>query len=438
MRDRGKAKSGMAASFAVGIEYGNVQELFDKIDELSKAFAPTEPDDGGPSDPGGGGDPTLENPKEPIDIGMIIDTRFPNYNEIVDRIAKEVSIRAAILALIAAEGYAKAFISVDAPFVLGTEKLGGFWTFGINWSGTSKAIGLVQPIAFDYKQVIEDLKSKYDPSLTPGDQPRLYDVPGDVNIFIDPNTGNYGVNFSNDSTLLTKAAKTFELSLGYSWLAKKTSKGNLFLGIEGKYYNLELSRVSARFGDITDSEELFDSIRSSEFESDQGIGFDLGMLWAGDNYQLGTILTNLNQPKFEYPAVDLSPYTSRYIIEYLQRDRTYTMERQLKLEASYFMANRSWSFNIGVDVNETEDPVGDDFQWLTLSAGYATDSWWVPGVRFGYRQNLAGTERKYIGAGVTVLKIVNIDIASSLDQVSIRGTNLPQGLIASIGFDIRF
>jgi hypothetical protein len=428
LRGGGKAASGTVVSVVAGIEYGNVQELFDTIDELSKGFEPT--------DPGGGVGPV--NPKEPIDIGKIIDTNFPNFREVVDEVAKEVATQAAILAIISAEGHGKAFVSADAPFVIGTEVLGGAWTFGVNWSGTSKVRGLGQPIVFDFDQVLEDIRNDYDPSLTPDGKPRLYDLSGDVNIFIDQATGNYGINFANDSLLLTKAAKTLELALGYSWLAKKTEKGNLFFGVEGKYYDLALSRLSVRFGDITDSEELFDSIRNSEFKNDQGFGFDFGTLWVGRNYQFGATLTNINEPKFEYPDVDLSPYTNQNAIEFLLRDKTYTMERQLKLEASYFTDNRRWTVNLGLDANDVEDPVGDDFQWFTLSAGYATDSWWLPGVRFGYRQNLAGTELKYLGVGVTAFKILNIDIASSLDTVTINGTKLPQGLIASIGFDISF
>jgi len=42
----------------------------------------------------------------------------------------------------------------------------------------------------------------------------------------------------------------------------------------------------------------------------------------------------------------------------------------------------------------------------------------------------------YFGLGVTAFKIVNIDIASSLETVNISGTKLPQGLMASIGFQI--
>jgi len=428
LRGGGKAASGTVVSVVAGIEYGNVQEIFDTIDELSKGFEPT--------DPGGGVGPV--NPIEPIDIGKIIDTNFPDFREVVGEVAKEVATQSAILAIIAAEGHGKAFVSADAPFVIGTEVLGGAWTFGVNWSGTSKALGLGHPIVFDFDQVLEDIKNNYDPSQTPDGRPRLYDLSGDVNIFVDQATGSYGINFANDSSLLTKAAKTLELSLGYSWLATKTEKGNLFFGIEGKYYDLALSRLSVRFGDITDSQELFDSIRNSEFKNDQGFGFDFGTLWVGGNYQLGATLTNINEPKFEFPDVDLSPYTNPKAIEILLRDKTYTKERQLKLEASYFTTNRRWTVNLGLDANDVEDPVGDDFQWFTFSAGYATDSWWLPGVRFGYRQNLAGTELKYLGVGVTAFKILNIDIASTLDQVTIDGTKLPQGLIASIGFDISF
>jgi len=252
-RGAGRATSGGAISVTAGIEYGNIAELFDTIDELSKSFEP--------SDPGGEGDPKPENPREPINIGQIIDTNFPNHKEVIDQVAREVGRQAAILAVIAAEGHAKAFVSVDAPFVVGTEVLGGAWTFAVNWSGTSKAIGLVDPIDFDFDQVLEDFKNDYDPSFTPDMQPRRYDVSGDVNLFVDPVTGNYGMNLSNDSLLLTKAAKTLELSLGYSWLAKKSADGNLFIGVEGKFYDVALSRVSVRFGDITDSEELFDAIR---------------------------------------------------------------------------------------------------------------------------------------------------------------------------------
>jgi hypothetical protein len=144
----------------------------------------------------------------------------------------------------------------------------------------------------------------------------------------------------------------------------------------------------------------------------------------------------VNEPKFIFPDLDLNPYSDEGIIGFLQRDQSYTMDRQLKLEASLFTSDRRWSTHLGFDADSATDPMGDDYQWLTLSAGFTTDSWWIPGARIGYRQNLAGTEMNYIGIGLTAFKIFNIDISSALDTVRIDGTTLPRGLMGSIGFQI--
>ena len=139
---------------------------------------------------------------------------------------------------------------------------------------------------------------------------------------------------------------------------------------------------------------------------------------------------------FEFPDVNLEPYNDESIIAFLQNDQTYTMDRQLKFEASVFTADRRWSAHVGLDADPATDPMGDDFQWMTLSVGFLTDSWWIPGGRIGYRENLAGTKLKYLGIGITAFKFVNIDISSALDTVSISGTTLPRGLMGSIGFQI--
>jgi hypothetical protein len=181
---------------------------------------------------------------------------------------------------------------------------------------------------------------------------------------------------------------------------------------------------------------LFDAIRNSNFRNDNRIGLDVGALWVGRNYQLGAQITNINEPNFEFPGVDLGPYRDSTIIGFLQSDQRYTMERQLKLEGSLFSDDRRWSAHLGVDANAVADPMGDDYQWLTASAGFTTDSWWVPSARIGMRQNLAGTELRYLSLGLTAFRIVNFDLSSALDTVRINGTTLPRGLMTSIGFEI--
>jgi hypothetical protein len=425
------ATRGTVVSAVVGIEYGNIQDLWETLDEISKAFAPSRPPDDDddpvnlPEPPGGG-----------ISIGDILDALFPNLGEVIDAAVNEFETRLKLLALLEFEAYAKGFASIDVPFIVGREFFDGAWTFGVNESLESKLYGVTRPIDFDPQAALMDLQSQYD--LSPDDVATVYDVVGDVDFIFDPSIGDIRMRLDSDNVLITKASKTTEISAGYSREAFANDHGRLYLGAEVKYYALDLARVGVRFGDITDSEELFESIRDSKFERDSTFGIDLGVLWVGQNYQFGASLTNVNQPGFDYPVIDTSFYRDGTIIEFLETDRTYEMERQLKLEASWFSPARRWTANIGVDANSIVDPVGDKFQWTTVSGGYQPDNRWLQSFRVGYRRNMVGTEKTYLSAGVTAFRFFNLDIATSRESVNIDGTQLPEGAIISLGFQFTF
>lgn len=427
-RGEGKDIRGTVLSVAAGLEYGNVQNLFDFYDNVTSAYKPSEPG------VGGGLGQLPENKPGGIDLGQIWDNLDPDIQEAVETLATEVSRQAALLALIKTEGYGKAWQAADAPFVIGNEYWGGTWTFGVNWSGSSKARGLTQPIDFDRDTARQALEDWF--NTLPINRPVQLPVADDILLNVDPATQKILLSLTNDSSILTKSTQTTELNLGYSRRAWSNEAGSLYLGAEARIYLMRLSRLSVRFGDITDSEALFDAIRDNAFRQDENFGVDVGALWVGDNYQLGLQVTNVNEPGFEFPDVNLAPYRNADTINFLLSDRKYKMDRQLKLEASLFTSDRRWSAHLGYDADPATDPMGDRFQWLTVSAGFATDSWWLPSGRIGYRQNLAGTELSYVGIGVTAFKFVNIDISSALDTTQIDGTKLPQGLMASIGFQI--
>jgi hypothetical protein len=320
------------------------------------------------------------------------------------------------------------------PVQFGNDRFGGTWTLEASWSGASKSFGVVQPIDFDEAAAESALQDWL--LNNPTNLPRGVELNGQVRLTIDALTNAVKFGLANDSSMLSKAVQTTELSLGYSRRGWSNDSGALYLGAEARLYMMRLSRFSVRFGDITNSEELFDAIRNSNFRNAERAGLDIGALWVADNYQLGIQLTNLNQPKFSFPTVNLDPYVNEEIINYLQTDQSYTMDRQVKLEGSLFTSDRRWSAHLGLDADSATDPLGDDFQWLTLSAAYATDSRWIPAARIGYRENLTGTEMKYLSVGVTAFKFVNFDISSALDTVKIDGKKLPQGIMASIGFQI--
>ena len=74
---------GTVLSFAAGLEYGNVQNLFDFYNEIAAAYEPSDPGEGGgpgqnPGDKPGGG----------IGLGDILDMLDPEYREALDAIAK--------------------------------------------------------------------------------------------------------------------------------------------------------------------------------------------------------------------------------------------------------------------------------------------------------------------------------------------------------------
>ena len=339
-----------------------------------------------------------------------------------------------MLALIKEEGYGKAWLAADAPFVIDNNYLGGTWTFGVNWSGSSKAYGLTQAIEFDKDEASQRLQDWLD--TLPINRPALLPISNDIVLTPQPGQNALFFSVTNDSSIVTKSTQTTEFDLAYSFPAWSGDTGNLYLGAEARLYFMRLSRLSVRFGDVTDSEELFDAIRHSEFRNDEGVGVDVGALWVSDNYQLGAQITNINEPGFVFPDVNLEPYKSEGAINFLLADQRYTMDRQLKLEGSIFTSDRRWSAHVGYDADSATDPMGDQFQWLTVSGGFTTDSWWLPSGRIGYRQNLAGTKLSYVGIGVTAFKFVNLDIASALDTVRIDGTTLPQGVMFSLGFQI--
>lgn len=421
-----RSTRGTVLSVAAGLEYGNVQNLFDFYDKITDAYTPSDPGDGGD-----GGDPGDDGG---INIGDILDMLDPEFKEALDAIAKEVATQTVLLGLIAEEGYGKAWVSADLPFVLGSEHFGGAWTYGVNWSGTSKAFGLAQAIDFDPDAARQALEDWF--NTLPINRPAQLPVGGDIILTPNPVTNAILFAIENDSSILTKATRTTELNFGYSRHAWSNSAGNLYLGAEARIYLMQLSRASVRFGDITDSKELFDSIRNAEFRNDTRLGVDIGALWVSNNYQLGVQVTNINEPEFTFPNVNLEPYRDEGAIRFLQADQNYTMDRQFKFEASLFTEDRRWSAHLGYDADGATDPLGDDFQWITVSGGFTTDSWWIPGGRLGFRQNLTGTKMKYVSLGVTAFKIVNFDIASALDTVKIDGQKLPQGLMFSLGFQI--
>lgn len=433
-RTGAEGDSGMALTVSASIENGNIEEIFDTVDRLAVAFEPTDLLDEITNLPPGQF-PEIKSASG-IDFGELIDAVNPDLVALVESIDDEItnSVSAAI-STIEQEGFSKAMVTGDLPIVIDAKALGGTWSLGLNWTGTAKSFVVADAIDFDPQEALTFLTDAY--NGLPVDGTSVLSLPGDIQLSIDA-AGQPSLLVNNDSLLLTKATTTTGLGLGYGRSVMANDHGTLYLGASAKFYQVELSRVDLRLGDITDSEEMFDSIRDAEFISEEDFGVDVGVLWTGNNYQLGATFANINEASFAFPAADETIYSDLEVIEFLRQDQIYTMERQLTLESSIFSSNRRWMINLEYDTNAVPDPMGDDYQWASVSAGYLTDSWWLPGIRASYQRNLAGTEFSYVGLGFTVLKVLNFDVASTLDTVHVDGHKLPQGAMARLGFQVNF
>ena len=419
-------------SFEVGggIEYGDLDELFYKIDELSLLFNP--PSDGA-DDIGNELPPTPENPVRDYQWEDLF-TEYPELEDRLDIVKTKVITTAGLLALIAAEGYGKAEATSEATFVLNEDLFGGTLLFGMAYKGNSKAIGIFEEITLDSDYAKAQLKKI--PDFDENDPIQELNLSGGITLFYDPANKRIKMSVENDSLLLIKATKIAQFSLSYSRNAIHSDAGDLYWGIKPTFYRVGLTHANTRIGDITDTEELFDDIKNADFIYENGFDVDLGLVWAADHYQLGASVNSIFEHSYKFPEFDRESFTSVKILSQLNEQSVYTMERQLKLEAGIFTDLRNWSLNVEFDVNPVEDPMHDDYQWFTLTGGYAADSWWLPSARLGFSRNLAGTKLTYINAGVTVMKFINIDVATTLDTITLEGSEMRRG--ANIRLGVQF
>ncbi len=424
--------SGGMVQLSVGLEYGNVDQLFNKINELADSFEPGEPANGGGSGGGSGNGGSGDN-------GINLDELFKKYPQLEERLKRvenEITIAASLLALIGSEGYAKAELAVDLPFVLSEDFFQGTLMMGVNTLATSKALGIVE--AFNFNKGTAKAQLQTLTGISPLDPARTLDLTGGVSLFYDPATGKSRLKFNNDSLLLIKAAKISKWVFSYSRKAKSTQSGDLYWGVKPSFYRVGLTNADARIGDISDSEALFDDIKNAPYVYKNGMDIDLGLVWATSHYQLGATLLNLTESTYKFPELDERRYQSTEILSQLDHHEQFTMERQLRLEGSLYTQQRNWNLGMDLEVNAIEDPMGDEYQWLNLIGGYSSSSWWLPSARLGLSKNLAGTELTYLSAGITLARYINLDIASTFDSVKISNSELMRGLSVRLGFQFAY
>ena len=246
-----------------------------------------------------------------------------------------------------------------------------------------------------------------------------------------------GADLSTDTSFYAQTAVDLQIGLGYSQSMWENSHGMLVGGVKANLHNLSMGRALVRLDDedVEAGDAISDSI-SDDAVSSTGVGIDLGAVWVSNYYQVGVTVANINEPEFDGAPITTNDASDKYGITASDK---YVMEMQTTIDAAVSTKGKQVTLGMSYDTNPVKDAVGDEYQWAAASISYYGDSHFLPGLRVGYRQNMAGTELSYATFGLTFLKRLNIDLAVGLDTVENEdGDESPRSAFFSIGYDTAF
>ena len=377
---------GMAApisSIGIGLEVGPVDSMSQEIDALSDVLNDFDPETSG------------------IDEVNDIKARFDSF--LVDA---------------GANGYLGLNVGFHVPFLplvwSSTETLGGSLVFDSNVGVQAKLSILDSPI--EYNPLDES-----DPLQT-------------------------------NSAAYIKLGAVTETSLGYSRPVFEHSNGQLYAGLRAKYYMVGLTKTLVGISQMDSADAAInDKVKEVEddFQPDTAFGVDLGLMWVAPHYRVGATFKNINSPSFNYDTVGVdcesktgaaqdSCFIAKSYAEEIDTEEAYVMDAQVSVEAAYYNSNRDLVLNFAADTSPVHDPVANEVQWMTVSAAYATSNWIVPGVRVGYRKNLAGSELSAATVGFTLFKMLHLDAAYGLESIDVDGSPQPRLAQVNLGLDLLF
>jgi hypothetical protein len=243
-------------------------------------------------------------------------------------------------------------------------------------------------------------------------------------------------SLNSDTSFYAQTVTDLNIGLGYSQAMWQNAHGMLVGGVKANLHQLSLGRALAKLDDSTDVDDAISDGLSDDSVSSVGVGLDLGAVWVSHYYQLGLTIANVNEPEFDGVTIATNAASDKYGIGATD---TYTMEMQTTVDFAISTSGKQLTLGMSYDTNPVVDAVGDEYQWAAASLSYYGDSHFLPGIRVGLRQNLAGTELSYATAGLTLLKRLNLDLAVALETVEDSdGEAIPRSFYFALGYDTAF
>lgn len=256
------------------------------------------------------------------------------------------------------------------------------------------------------------------------------------------------------TSLYLKGGSVQTLSFAPSMMLGNWGNQSLYAGLRVNRHDVDLSKAVVALKD--DSERDFGDIVGDELErkqrSSSALGYDLGLYYKTSFLGLGATLLNVNEPSFDFPSVgrdcgtqtdaDLQAncYTAQSFASRIDLDETWTMNQQMRLDAAVSDPAERIILAMSYDANSVNDISGDEYQWMSYSAAFRMPWYlkWIPDLRAGYRQNLAGSELSYTSVGMTFLGALTLDAAMSNETIENEGDEIPRSVMFNLGLQLRF
>ena len=242
-----------------------------------------------------------------------------------------------------------------------------------------------------------------------------------------------GCRLVSSGRLVAHAATSFEsVSLGYSrqvyrhrnpnpWKA-----GKMVVGVRANYAQATFESRSINIDTDQNNKNVDDLISDYLFKKDdknardsQWVDFDLGVSWVSTRYVAGATLGNIFTPSVRYPS-----------------GKEIDLGMPLALHGTWFMhpESKRWGVRFHNDLTGQKSLTGADQQWRTLSVGYASESWYIPGFELGKRWSLAKDRTSYTSVGLKLFKVMKAQIGVS-DQ---RSNGHPTSFYTSVNTSVQF
>lgn len=254
------------------------------------------------------------------------------------------------------------------------------------------------------------------------------------------------------ASVYVKSAGIVSLSFGYSNIIWESESFDLHAGINANLNRMELSKNVIALAGLEDGEDIGDAIQDdyeNNSQSSTNLAIDMGFLLVSHKTSVGLSISDINEPEYSYGSLASScsnltgiSVDNCFVAQdaiargAIEANETYVANAQARLEVSqWFGEGARLGLHSSVDLNKKNDPIGDQFQWATVSTTLDLNNWLIPELRLGYSKNLAGTELGYYSVGAIFLKYANLDLRWSSESVDIDGNNAPRS--AFVGFSVQ-